>query len=250
MVPQIRGFPGMIESGGYSRDSKDAIGFHDALAGQWAASYGKGGFSRRLRVFRDLLVDVSREGGRWLDLGCGAGILTMELLSRGVRVIALDGSRGMLDSAKIVCSQFSEEVEWRLGDARDLGFIPDCGVDGIVCSSVVEYLDSADPLFREAARVLVPGGDFIVSIPPKRSALRQLQKSLRWIFGWFGLSLNDYLSFSVLEISRSEVEFLMKKHGFQVVAVRKFDPVLPAWLLSAVNPALNVFHAKKMNQGG
>lgn len=240
----------MIENNDVRRDSKGAIGFHDALAGQWAASYRKGGFSRRLQVFRGLLDEVSRKGERWLDLGCGAGILTRELLSRGVRVVALDGSRGMLDSAKMLCSQFSEKVEWRLGDARDLGFIPDCGVDGIVCSSVVEYLDSVDPLFREAARVLVPGGDFIVSIPPKRSALRQLQKSLRLMFGWFGLSLNDYLSFSVLEISRPEVESLMKKHGFHIVAMKKFDPVLPAWLLFVVNPALNVFHAKKMNQGG
>lgn len=234
-----------------SRDGAiDAVGFHEGLAGQWAASYGKGGFLRRFAIFRSLFDDVCQKGGLWLDLGCGAGVLTKEMLSRGVRVIALDGSQGMLDSAKTTCSQFVNDVEWRLGDARDLGFIPDCGIDGVVCSSVVEYLDTPDSLFREVSRVLKPGSDFIVSIPPKWSLVRTLQKVLRCVSGWAGIKINEYLSFSVLEISRSDVGRLMERHGFQVVSVRKFDPLLPGWLLSVVNPALNVFHAKKMNSGG
>lgn len=231
-------------------DPIDAVGFHEGLAGQWAASYGKGGFLRRLGIFRSLLDDVCRGAGLWLDLGCGAGVLTKEMLSRGVRVIALDGSQGMLDSAKMSCSQFLMGVEWRIGDARDLGFIPDGSVDGVVCSSVVEYLDAPGPLFREVSRVLRPGSDFIVSIPPKWSVVRMFQKVVRRVFGWVGIRIYGYLSFSVLEISRSDVERLMGLHGFQVVSVRKFDPLLPGWLLAVVNPALNVFHAKKMNAGG
>lgn len=188
---------GLVTMGKDKRDpmaKMNAVQFHEELSSSWASAYRRGSFLRRLGIFRDLLDVAGVPGESWLDLGCGAGVLTAEMLARRLSVVALDGSQGMLDSAKSFCSDPEGRVEWRLGDVRDLGFLQDDSLDGIVCSSVVEYLPDAKSLFMEASRVLVSDADFIVSIPPSFSLVRMFQKFgedwiwfLRFFYEWIPL---------------------------------------------------------------
>ncbi|MCB0827080.1 MAG: class I SAM-dependent methyltransferase [Armatimonadetes bacterium] len=52
-----------------------------------------------------------------LDLGCGTGLLTAQLVAPGRLVIGIDPDSGMLDIAK----QRQEKVEWVLGDSQLIG---------------------------------------------------------------------------------------------------------------------------------
>jgi len=97
-----------------------------------------------------------------LDAGCGTGQVTatlLERLPRG-RVVALDGSRQMLEAAR----------EHFAGDARvacvhaDLSLpLPvDEPVDAIISTSTFHWLPDHGALFRHLAAVLRPGGQLVV----------------------------------------------------------------------------------------
>jgi len=97
-----------------------------------------------------------------LDAGCGTGEVTATLLERlpHGRVIALDGSRQMLDKAR----------ERFAGDARvsfvhaDLGEPLPLGepVDATVSTSTFHWVRDHDALFRHLAAVSKPGAQLVV----------------------------------------------------------------------------------------
>ena len=57
-----------------------------------------------------ILAPVRARGGVVLELGCGTGLLTRELLAAGHRVIATDASPAMLGIARSLVGEAAEEV--------------------------------------------------------------------------------------------------------------------------------------------
>ena len=58
----------------------------------------------------DFLAPVGARGGLVLELGCGTGLLTRELIAAGYRVIATDAAAAMLDIARDVVGESAQEV--------------------------------------------------------------------------------------------------------------------------------------------
>jgi SAM-dependent methyltransferase len=58
----------------------------------------------------ELLAPVLARGGLVLELGCGTGLLTGELVAAGYRVIATDAAPAMLDIAREVVGEAAQEV--------------------------------------------------------------------------------------------------------------------------------------------
>jgi len=58
----------------------------------------------------DFLAPVRARGGLVLELGCGTGLLTRELVAAGCRVIATDAAPAMLDIARDVVGESAQEV--------------------------------------------------------------------------------------------------------------------------------------------
>jgi SAM-dependent methyltransferase len=113
-----------------------------------------GRYSARLAApFADL-ADV-RAGQRVLDVGCGPGALTGELVARlgADAVAAVDPSSSFMAAAR----QRHPGVEVRLGAAEALPF--DEGVFDVALAQLVVHF-MADPVagLREMARVTRPGG--------------------------------------------------------------------------------------------
>jgi SAM-dependent methyltransferase len=57
-----------------------------------------------------LLAPVRARQGLVLELGCGTGLLTTELIAAGHRVIATDASPAMLDIARRLVGESAQEV--------------------------------------------------------------------------------------------------------------------------------------------
>src|SRR5262249_36783101 len=51
--------------------------------------------------------------------------------------------------------------------------------DAIIASSTFEYLDDVDGVLGECARILVPSGKLILSVPNTRHLLRELERCFR-----------------------------------------------------------------------
>lgn len=96
-----------------------------------------------------------------LDVGCGSGRLTAELLERLPRghVIATDASPSMLAEARQQLARFGERVEFLGGDALALEL--DQAVDLVFSTAVFHWILDHEKLFRVLYRALRPGGRLV-----------------------------------------------------------------------------------------
>lgn len=98
-----------------------------------------------------------------LDVGAGTGWLLLALAARwpDARVVALDGSAGMLSVARQRVAQAwprrQSGFEWLIAEASSMP-LPDGSVDLVTVAFVLELVDDRRRLLREIARVLRPGG--------------------------------------------------------------------------------------------
>jgi ubiquinone/menaquinone biosynthesis C-methylase UbiE len=99
-----------------------------------------------------------------LETAAGTGIVTRALLrslSAGASVVATDLNQPMLDHAAKQVS--SSRVSWQKADAQALPF-PDATFDAVVCQFGVMFFPDKQKAYREARRMLKPGGRFIFNV--------------------------------------------------------------------------------------
>jgi ubiquinone/menaquinone biosynthesis C-methylase UbiE len=106
-----------------------------------------------------------------LETAAGTGVLTRAIASRvpaNARIVATDLNQSMLDLASTRLSQ-DDRVEWRQADALALPF-PDQSFDVVACQFGVMFFPDKIQGFREALRVLRPGGHFFFNVWDRISA--------------------------------------------------------------------------------
>ena len=99
-----------------------------------------------------------------LDVGCGTGRMTEVLAKHGARVTGLD-----IDAAMLTLAQGRTSAPLVLGNAAALP-IRDGAFGLAVAVTLCEFVDDVPAVFAELARVVRPGGRFIVGSLNRRSA--------------------------------------------------------------------------------
>jgi trans-aconitate 2-methyltransferase len=99
---------------------------------------------------------------RVLDAGCGSGRVT-ELLAQRLprgRVVALDGSRSMVEAARARLVRFGDRIEYLVADLGEP--LPlDGPVDAILSTATFHWVPDHDALFRNLAAAIRPGGRLV-----------------------------------------------------------------------------------------
>lgn len=99
----------------------------------------------------------------WLDLGCGTGLVGLALADTGLS-LALTG----MDFSAEMLAKAPEEIYGKrvLADATQPFPFRDRLFEGVVCAGLMEHLVQSAHVVQETARVLKPGGLFLLSAPP------------------------------------------------------------------------------------
>jgi ubiquinone/menaquinone biosynthesis C-methylase UbiE len=120
---------------------------------------------RLLRWFVGRRALSMKQAGEAADLGCGPGDLVIELAraAPGLQVTGLDLSDEMLVEAgrRGGRSGLADRVAFKKGDAVEIPF-PDSSLDLVVSTLSLHHWGDPVGVLDEIARVLRPGGSFLV----------------------------------------------------------------------------------------
>jgi SAM-dependent methyltransferase len=158
-----------------------------------------------------------KAGETVLDLGSGAGFdcfLAARQVGREGKVIGVDMTPEMIEKATENARKISiDNVQFRLGDIEHLP-VADGSIDVIISNCVINLAPNKSKVFREAFRVLKPGGRLMVSdIVLKRPLPDSIKNSIAAYIGCVaGASLKeDYLQ-------------EMREAGFESILVQSEAP--------------------------
>ncbi len=102
------------------------------------------------------------KGGKVLELGCGAGDMTLVLAAKGYETYGIDISPTAIEWSKEKASERNLRADFRVGSVLDLSYFPDNYFDYILDGHCLHCIIGKDrkKLLSETLRVLKPGGIF------------------------------------------------------------------------------------------
>lgn len=122
-------------------------------------------YRARQATVLDWIDDLALEpGSRMLEVGCGAGFLSIALAQRGFRLNAIDSVEAMVELANqhAVDAHITNLLSLDLGDVNSLA-IEDNAFDLVVALGVIPWLERPELAMQEIARVTRPGGYVILT---------------------------------------------------------------------------------------
>lgn len=153
-----------------------------------------------------------REGETVLDLGCGAGLdcfLAAQRVGKSGRVIGVDMTPEMIEKAREHAEKGKfENVEFKLAEIEDLPLADD-SVDVVISNCVINLSPDKKRVFREAFRVLKPGGRLMIS---DIVLLKEIPVSIK-------KSVEAYIGCVAGAILKDEYLSAIKDAGFQKVKI-------------------------------
>ena len=180
----------------------------------WESPAGKERWRRRVKM----LTEFIPAGSAVLELGCGTGYFTKEIIKTGAKVTAIDISPDLLAVARKEVGApnvvFMEENAYRMT-------FPDNHFDYIIGSSVLHHPDIPKAL-SEMFRMLKPGGRIAFTEPNMMNPQIAVQKNVPYVKRKLGDSPDETAFF------RWRLRKLLRSYGFVDIAIRPFDFLHPA----------------------
>lgn len=189
---------------------------------------------KRLRFIIEQARQYAPANGRVLDVGCGNGVISINLGAQGYQVQGIDSSDKAIDNARrqnpfshVRFDVISAEALQAGGQTYDI----------VICSEVLEHLNQPAELLKVLYQLLAKGGILIVTVPngmgprevlvtkpvqrarAKDNWLWKMVKSTKKGMGYQGFTVQsgaddlDHIQF----FSKSDLTKLATNNGFEIV---------------------------------
>lgn len=135
-------------------DWGEVADWYDELVGESGSEY------HREVVLPGVLRLLALQAGQSaVDIACGQGVLCRLLHERGVLASGLDAAPELIKAAR---ERGPAEIHYRIGDARDMQFLPERAFDAAACVLAIQNINPIQPVFSGVHRLLRPGGRFVL----------------------------------------------------------------------------------------
>jgi SAM-dependent methyltransferase len=140
------------------------------LGDRWAGAYADLTFGPDPAPAVEFLAALADGAGKVLELGVGGGRVALPLARRGVAVEGIEASQAVLD--RLRATPGGESIPVAMGDMADVAVDGPFGLVYLVWSGLFHLPSQARQVdcFRNVARVLAPGGAFVIEcfvpVPP------------------------------------------------------------------------------------
>jgi 2-polyprenyl-3-methyl-5-hydroxy-6-metoxy-1,4-benzoquinol methylase len=191
----------------------------------WETPAGKIRWGRRVGMLTNSLMS----GMKVLEIGCGTGLFTKEIIKKPVQLTAIDISPELIKVARK--SILDSNVKFIIENAYQMTF-EDQTFDAVIGSSVLHHLD-VDAALKEIYRVLTPGGYIAFTEPNMMNPQIILQKNIPALKKALGDS-PDESAFFIWSIRKK-----LKNIGFTGIDIIPFDflhPKTPNGLIKIIIP--------------
>ncbi|RLQ88574.1 bifunctional 2-polyprenyl-6-hydroxyphenol methylase/3-demethylubiquinol 3-O-methyltransferase UbiG [Notoacmeibacter ruber] len=141
---------------------------------------------------RDLNAEKPFEGLRFLDIGCGGGLLSEPMRRLGAEVVGADASETNIKVASIHAEQTGLDIDYRATTAEALA---DAGeqFDVILNMEVVEHVANVDLYLRRCAEMVKPGGlMFVATINRTMKAYALAIVGAEYVLRWLPKGTHSY----------------------------------------------------------
>lgn len=144
------------------------------------------------RFGRDPRAARPFEGLRFLDIGCGGGLLCEPMARLGAEIVGADAAATNIEVAKLHAAESGVTIDYRATTAEDLA---DAGekFDVVLNMEVVEHVADIDLFIGKCADMVKPGGImFVATINRTLKALGLAIVGAEYVLRWLPRGTHQY----------------------------------------------------------
>jgi SAM-dependent methyltransferase len=195
----------------------------------WETPAGKIRWDRRV----GMLTNSLKRGMTVLEIGCGTGFFTRNIVKKQVKLIAIDISPELIEIARqnIVGSN----VEFIIDNAYQMRF-DDQTFDAVIGSSVLHHLD-VNLALKEIYRVLKPGGYIAFTEPNMMNPQIAMERNIPALRKAMGNSPDESAFF------KWSLRKKLRTSGFVEIEIIPFDflhPQIPEGMIKFMKPLTDI----------
>lgn len=136
----------------------------NAMGDEWV-ELAQTGESRMCFIMPNMLKFIGNvKGKKILDLGCGEGGYSRELVKRGAQLVSIDCSKKAIEFAIAFAKEENLHIEHFIRNSNDLFDIESDQFDIVLCSMMLMDCEDLEGTLREVVRVLKPNGRLFASV--------------------------------------------------------------------------------------